>query len=74
MENVTNKTGVMVTAYILDGDTGYTIKQLDVSELQPGMYVREIGALLKVVGNTVESCEDYAIHTERGYYSPLCVE
>ena len=71
---VTEKTGIIVTAYIPDEKKGLIIKQLDISELQPGMMVREIGGLLKIAGPTIDDGEDYAIHTEDAYYSPLLID
>jgi len=74
MEIVKEKTGVIVTAYEWDEEKGYTTRNIDVADLKAGMYVREIGGLLKVIGETVDDGEDYMIHTENEYLSPLCVD
>ena len=69
------KTGITVTAYKYNNKTGEMVKGFyDISELHDGMVVREIGHLLQVVGDTIDDGEDYMIHTEKGYYSPLLID
>ena len=74
MTEVTEKTGVIVTVYEWSEEKGYTTRNIDVSDIVPGMYVRELGGLLKVIGKTVDDGEDYMIHTDDGYMSPLCID
>ena len=71
---ITEKTGIIVTAYIWDEEKGYSAKQFDIADLKPGMMVREIGGLLEVTGATIDDGIDYMICTKDGYYSPLCID
>lgn len=64
------KTGIIVTAWNED----FTTQHLDISELKPGMMVRELGGLIKITGSTVDDDEDYMICTEKGYYSALLID
>ena len=64
------ETGSKVAAW--DDDYKF-IGNIDIADLKPGMYVRELGGLYEVTDTLCEDDVDYLVPTENMYYSPLCL-
>jgi len=71
LRKVTDKTGIVVTAWDEDGSS---LGNIDLADLKPGMQVRELGGLRTVTDTLYEDDADYMIPLDNNeYFSPLLI-